>query len=198
MRFVWVEGRRWEEKLPEHDRCEDGIVWHAYQVHVGRGLIAFDWDLVSGHAMLSIQRLPYGDAYSLVRDRFERELEPILGLSQFLRLRVSPAIKRIEGSGEVRCRQVAYQTRRGSKVSFTSATRSRGVSSDPDVERAERLLGSGSAGVAGNFYWRDVRSIPGREVHCRLHARDQRIAILGEHPEEDIRYVLSRIRSYCS
>lgn len=198
VRFVWIEKRQWEERVSEEDIEEEGMVWRAYRINVSRGLIAFDWDLVSGHAMLMIQRLPRGTKYHHIRDRFERELEPILDLSQFEQVRVSRAIQRIQESGEVRRRQLAYQTRRGAKATFTSADWSRDTFADPDLERAGQALRSGTAGLLGNFYWLPVKGKPGRELHSKLYASDQRVGVFGEHLEQDVRYVLFRIRYYCS
>jgi hypothetical protein len=198
VRFVWVEKRQWEERVSEEDIKEEGMVWRAYRINISRGLIAFDWDLVSGYAMLMIQRLPRGTKYYLIRDRFEKELEPMVGLSQFEQVRVSRAIQRIQAleEKEVRRRQLAYQTQRGGKVTFTSAGRSRGTSADPDLKRAGQALNS-TAGLLGNFYWIPVEGKPGREVHSKLYASDQRVGIFGEHQERDVRYVLSRIRQHC-
>jgi hypothetical protein len=198
VRFVWVEKRQWEERVSEEDIEEEGMVWRAYRINVSRSLIAFDWDLVSGYAMLMIQRLPRGTKYYLIRDRFEKELEPMVGLSQFEQVRVSRAIQRIQASEEkeVRRRQLAYQTQRGGKVTFTSAGRSRGTSADPDLKRAGQALSS-TAGLLGNFYWIPVEGKPGCEVHSKLYASDQRVGIFGEHEERDVRYVLSRIRQHC-
>jgi hypothetical protein len=198
VRFVWVEKRRWEERVSEEDIEEEGVVWRAYRINVSRGLIAFDWDLVSGHAMLMIQRLPKGTKYHHIRDQFEEELEPIVGLGQFERVRVSRTIQRIEESGEVRRRQLAYQTRRGGKATLTSAGRSRDIFADPNLERAGQALRGETAGLLGNFYWLPVQGKLGRELHGKLYASDQRVGIFGEHQEQDVRYVLFRIRYHCS
>jgi hypothetical protein len=197
VRLVWVEKRQWEERVSEEDIEKDGMVWRAYCLNVSRGLIAFDWDLVSGHAMLMVQRLPRGTIYHHIRDRFQRELEPILGLSQFERVRVSRAIQRIQDSGEVRRRQLAYQTMRGGKATFTSAGQSRDTFADPDLERAGQALSGETAGWLGNFYWFPVEAKLGRELHSKLYASDQRVGIFGEYEEREVRYVLFRIRHHC-
>jgi len=197
VRFVWIEKRQWEERVSEEDIEEEGMVWRAYRINVSRGLIAFDWDLVSGHAMLMIQRLPKGTKYHHIRDRFEKELEPIVCLSQFERMRVSRAIQHIEASGEVRRRQLAYQTRQGGKATLTSAGQLRDTFADPDLERAGQALKGETVGLLGNFYWLPVQGKLGRELHSKLYASDQRVGIFGEHQERDVRYVLSRIRYYC-
>ncbi len=201
LRFVWVEKRQWEERVSEED-IEDierpNMVWKAYRLNTTRGLITFNWDLVSGHAMLMIQRLPSGTKYDHVRDRFEEELVSIVGLNQFQRVRVSRAIQHIERSGEARRRQLAYETRRGGKASFTSASRSVDTYADPDLERAGQALGGETAGLLGNFYWHPVPGILEREFHSKLYASDQRVGIFGERREREVRYVISRIRHYSS
>lgn len=196
-RFVWIEKRQWEERVPDEDMQEDDMVWRAYRVHVSRGIIAFDWDLMSGHAMLMIQRLPRGARYARVRDRFEEELEPLVALSQFDRVRVSRGILPIQESGEVRRRQVRYQTRRGGRATFTSASWSRDAFADPALDRAEEALGDETAGLLGNFYWLPAEEKLGQELHSKIYASDQRIGLFGEHEEGDVRYVVSRVRHHC-
>ncbi len=197
VRFVWIEKRQWEERVAEQDFEEDGMVWRAYRIHVSRGLMAFDWDLLSGHAMLMIQRLPTGTKYHLIRDKFERKLEPAIGLNQFERVRVSRAIQPIEASGEVRRRKLSYQARRGGKATFTSADQSSDTFADAVFERAGQVLRQETTGWLGNFYWLPQEGKLERDLHVQIYASDQRIGIFGEHKEQDARYVLSRIRHYC-
>ena len=198
LRFIWIEKRQWEERLTEKDMQKNDIIWRAYHINRSRGLVAFDLDLISGRAMLMIQRLPSGTQYELTRNRFEEELEPMIGLSHFERVRVSEAIHGIEVSDEVRRRQLAYQTRRGGKAAFTSANQSWDTYADPDLERAGQALGGETAGLLGNFYWLPVRDQLEREIHVKLYSSDQRVGIFGEHREKDVRYVLSRINYYCN
>jgi hypothetical protein len=196
LRFVWVEKRQWEERVPEEDIESADIVWRAHRIKSARGLTTFDWDLVSGHAMLMIQKLPSGTKYHRIRRQFEKELEPIVGLSQFEQVRVSRAIQPIEESGEVRRRQLAYETRRGGKARFTSASPSADTYADPDLERAGQALGGEAAGLLGNFYWHPVPGILKRELHSMLYASDQRVGIFGERREQEVRHIISRIRYY--
>jgi hypothetical protein len=197
VRFVWVEKRQWEERVAEEDFEKGGMVWRAYRINISRGLTAFDWDLVSGHAMLMIQRLPRGTQYHLIRDEFERKLEPAIGLSQFERVRVSRAIQPIEASNEVRRRKLSYQARRGGKATFTSADQSSDTFADAAFERAGQALREETSGWLGNFYWLSQEGKLERDLHVQIYASDQRTGIFGEHKEQDVRYVLSRIRHYC-
>ena len=52
VRFVWVEKRVWRQCAPDEDFRRDDIEFTANRLSVARGLVAFDWDLVSGHAAL--------------------------------------------------------------------------------------------------------------------------------------------------
>jgi hypothetical protein len=194
VRFVWVEKRQWEERLPEKDIVSGDIVWKAYQIKSSRGLTAFDWDLISGNAMLMIQSLPQGGDYSLIRTRFEKELDLIVGISNFEKVLVSRAIQHIERSGEVRPRQLAYSTRQGGMANFTHSSDG---DMDPDLDRAESALGNDTAGILGNFYWLPVPNALEHEFHCKIYAIDQRVHIFGERQEMEVCFVLSRIRNHC-
>jgi hypothetical protein len=196
-RFVWVEKRQWTERASEQDIEQDDMVWQAYRRKVTRGLVAFDWDLVSGDAMLMIQRLPAGRTYRPVRDRYEAELAQIVGLDHFQRVRVGPAIHPIERSDEVRRRQLTYRTLRGGEAALTSANQWTDAYADPILNRAGQALQDDTAGLRGNFYWLPVAGKLGGEVHTKIYGSDERIGIFGEHREGDVRYVISRIRHHC-
>ncbi len=200
LRLVWVEKRGWEQRAPDLDRFEDQrderLTWQAYRTHYLRGLLAFDWDIASGQALLSIQRLPADAGYDQVRGEMQAQIEPILPLRDFRTVRVSRAIQRIGASDEVRRRQLVYKTRRGSQATLISAERTIDAFSDPKISEAGELLEEGAAGLLGDFYWRTVDGMLSQEMHTKLYADDQRAGIFGEHTENDVRYVLSRIRHH--
>lgn len=200
LRLVWVEKRGWEQRAPDLDRFEDQrderLTWQAYRTHYMRGLLAFDWDIASGQALLSIQRLPADAGYDQVRGELQAQIEPIVPLRDFRTVRVSRAIQRIGASDEVRRRQLVYKTRRGSQATLISAERTIDAFSDPKISEAGELLEEGAAGLLGDFYWRTVDGMLSQEMHTKLYADDQRAGIFGEHTESDVRYVLSRIRHH--
>jgi len=120
----------------------------------------------------------------------------LVTISSFERLRASRGIPRVEGSGEARSRQLAHETRRGSRATFTSRGRKRDAfHDDPDLRASRSALGETSA-VLGNFYWQPLEGRLTREVHVKLYAQDQRVGLFGELDEADVRYVLSRIRHH--
>jgi hypothetical protein len=196
VRFVWVEKRVWRERDPDEDFQRDDVEFTANRVRRARGIIAFDWDLASGHAALLIQRLPTGNDYGAARRRFEAELEPLVKISKFDGLYISSAINALEKSGEVRHRQLEHATELGAKISFVSRSRGACALSDPSLKKARDAVGDKLAGRHGNYYW----PMPGdekRELHVKLYAKDQRLGIFGECSEQEVRHVLRCVRGYC-
>lgn len=196
VRFVWVERRTWLEHLPDEDYV-DGDIEYTHRVHRARGLIAFDWDLVSGHAALLIQRLPSGENYRETKTRFEAQLEPFVKVSKFAPLYVNAAILSLEKSGEVRHRQLEHATERGGKISFLSRNRISGAFEDPALKKAREALGDKLDGCHGNFFL-SMPEEAEREIHIKLYAKDQRLGIFGEYSEHEVRHVLCRVRHHCS
>lgn len=196
VRFIWVERRVWHEHLPDEDYTRDGIEFTAHRVHRGRGLIAFDWDLVSGHAALLIQRLPSGNKYKDVKAAFHLVLEPLLKLSAFEPVHISSAILKLERSQEVVRRSMEMVTGRGGKVKFTSGRQAVDAFTDPDLNNARTALGQRLAGRHANFSW-PMPADEDRKLHVKLYAPDQRLGIFGECTEQEVRHVLCRVRHHC-
>lgn len=196
VRLQWVEKRLREVRIPEFDQQDGELALRAYREIVSRGITVFDWDLTTGHAALMIQRLSSGSNYADIRARFEEELETLVGISGFKRIRLGRAISQIEGSGEARRRQYKHETERGSVASFTSPSRRRDAFEDPAVEEARKALGQKTISLLGNFYWMPVTGRLERELHVKLYPKDQRVGIFGACTEMEVRYLLSRIRNY--
>jgi hypothetical protein len=197
VRFIWIERREWEQRIEEQDREEGDIIWKAYQRKTARGITTFDIDLISGDAMLLIQKLPSGRGYSQTRDHFKQELEPLMDLELFQTVRISKAIKLIEQSGEVRNRELDFRTAKGSQAKFRTAKSDIGTHDDTDLDRAGKALGASIAGRFAEYYWLTENTDLTQEVHIKLYATDHRINIWGEQTEGDVRYVVSRIRKHC-
>ena len=143
-----------------------------------------------------IQRLPSGERYDVSRCVYEQQLEAMLALGNFTRLPVRRAIRSIEASGEVRKRQVAHETQRGGRASFTSKSRQLDAFEDPDLQKSRQALGGQTASVLGNFYWLPQPPYLERPIHVKLYASDRRVGIFGECTEGEVNYVLSRIRHH--
>lgn len=193
LRVGWVQGQTSEERLPEQDVHQDSIVLRAYRVSTSRWVYTFDWDLLTGQAVLMIPRLPSTRQVQRMRARLAHELKPLVDLDLFTLVRVNLAIRRIELSGEARCRQVRYETSHGSRLELTSPAPAQAVAVDPAMERVGAILPGQASGLLGDFFWPSSSRPVGREVHTKIYGLDQRVAFIGETTEGDFRYVLSRI-----
>lgn len=196
--FVWVQRRTWYEHLPEEDYQEDDIEYTARRRHIARGLITFHWDLTSGHAALLIQRLPKGNNYKEIKGAYSFVLEPLVKLSKFQPVHISGSILKLERSGEVRRRSMEVVTGRGGRAKFTSGVRKvDAFEGDPDLKNARTALGTKLIGRHANFSW-PMPDDEERELHVKIYAPDQRLAIFGGCTEEEVRHVLCRVRHHSS
>lgn len=198
VRFVWISTRTWEERIEKDDERDGARIWKAFDERSARGVLAFDWNLLSGDAMLSIERLPSGNDYEDARAALAKELAPFVDLTIFTALEVGRAIQPIEKSSEVLNRSLALRSVRGTKVSFTSKSRKRDAfERDPDAQRSRESLGDNVSGDTGNFYWKKAGPLED-ELHTTLYAKDGRVGIFGQRKEEEVTHVIQRIRHYCA
>lgn len=198
VRFVWITTRTWEERVEKDDERDGARIWKAYNERSARGVLAFDWNLLSGDAMLSIERLPSGNDYEDARASLAKELAHFVDLNVFTTVEVGRAIQPIEKSSEVLNRSLALRSVRGTRVSFTSRSRKRDAfERDPDAQRSRESLGDNVAGDTGNFYWKRTGPLAD-ELHTTLYAKDGRVGIFGQRKEEEVTHVIQRIRHYCA
>lgn len=202
LKIIWVSSHQYEYREKNRDIIEENMIWKAYAVKKARRLTIFDWDLISGDAMLMIQSVPKGtnyksSQYDAIRREFEEKLEPIIHISQFRQIPVGQAIKKIRKSSEVRRQWLAYDTPLGGRAEFKVLEIGGDTVSDPALARADNALGDHRVGWLGDFYWNPVKGSLDNELHTRIFAFDKRIYILGQSTEREVRYAISRIRSYC-
>ncbi len=195
VRFFWVERRVWEERRPEEDEQEDDIIRKAYKIRCERGITSFAWDLVSGQAMLMIQRLPRGSNYTSKLEEYKSHMRSVIDIDSFQPFEIRRAVQSIEQSGEVRSRQVNWETARGGFATLKSSGRNISYHVDPQLHDARQALGTYVSGALGNFYWLPNEHLAS-EVHTHIYSRDNRVGIFGEHTEKEVRHVLSRIRHH--
>jgi hypothetical protein len=200
VRFIWNERREWFDRREDADieANEENLVFRAWQRKTARGTLAFDWDLQSGEAMLMIQRLPTGTQYSKIRDDMVKWLAPFTDLNAFQVVRVSTGIKRILESGEVRERRTRWETMAGGKATFTSPALHKDIRDDATLRKMEAAGSGAIQGSMGNMYWLTKDGTLKQEFHTLLHRKDQRLGIMGEKIEKEVRYVIGRIRAHCT
>ena len=205
-----VEGREYRERKKELDETktvgEEEIELRAYIHQVARGVVTFRWDLVSNDAMLQISQLPKGSKYEKIEETFADMIMPVLDLIRFQKLDLKPAIKKLheleaDGNPEARPHGVSYRSQGGRRVSVESATPSDSVSGEPTVDDAFGNIRRQGVGHLGNFYWHpvSVNNANGnpllKEVHASIVGNKDRINFHTPNREEDLKYVLSRIRA---
>lgn len=211
LRISAVERREaWErdESLDQAKKTSENkeVELRAYVRQLSRGLIAFDWNLLSNTAFLQISQLPTQRKYDEATERFESLTRRWLNLDNFSLVNVGPAIKKLhelEGAGgaEARSHNIDYRTAQGRRLAAHSATARDSVLGEPVIDEALSHVREQGLGRIGNFYWLPGRGpAPGQnplveELHVTLVADGQRINFMTVSSEDVIRYVLQRVRA---
>jgi len=198
LRIRWVTKREKLELMEERKEADEKkreILVKKFLIRKYRATTMFRVSLITGDAELLIHRLPQGFDYRREKNKYLRRLDEWFGWGVLRHLDLYPAISKIENSGEVRVRDVGVRTVRGSHIDIISPSRKHGIHDDPDAFSARRTIRTGT-GSKGNFYWLPDKTggMLSREVHTIIY-RD-RVAFLGEYREEEINYVLGRIRHF--
>ena len=142
-----------------------------------------------------IQRLPHGSNYASKLTEYKSHLRSVINLNSFQAFEIRRAVQSIEQSGEVRSRQVNWETARGGLATLKSSGRNTSYHVDPQLHDARQALGTYVSGALGSFYWLPNEDLVS-EVYTHIYSRDNRVGIFGEHTEKEVRYVLSRIRHH--
>jgi hypothetical protein len=218
IRFTWVEKRISTERAEEHDEAAqelgkrlslqindegltEDIVFHAFREITVRGVISFDWNITEGFATLSIYKYT-GSDYAKRRDERLEELAIYLPTSDFEPLSISRLMRSLRNnSGEISRRGLTFLSHlTGGKISLASGN-SQDLFADGTLKTAFSSVESEIIGSSGNLRWklRDWTERNGKELGIELYAQenDERVGISSQAPEEVIRYVLQRIRTYC-
>jgi hypothetical protein len=194
VRFVWIETRHYEEFKREEDQGE--YIQKFFLKRRERGVLAFDWDLVTGRAMMMIQALPSGSDFASERASLTKQLKPMVDLSAFDSVPIATLIPKVAASGEVLRRQLKPQTKRKTVITFTSASRKADLDDDPEAA-ALRAPTKSMPGHLGNFYWHRQKGSPLRyAMHTTLYAGDNRIGIHAERTQVEVEHVLGRLWHY--
>ena len=198
LKIRWVVKKEKTQLLEERREIDEQnreILTKKYIIRKYRGVTMFRVSLISGDAELLIHRLPQGLKYTQEKDRYLNYLNKWFNWGLLSNINLYPVISRIETSDEVRTRNVGLRTARGSHIDISSPSRTTGIQDDPDARNARQSISTG-VGNRGNFYWLPERSngVLSREIHTIIYP--DRIAFFGECREEDVNYVLGRVRYY--
>lgn len=200
VKFIWIEKRIWEEREIDKDKISGEYIYKAYKTHTQRGIMTYDLNLKTGASMLMIQKLPTNSTkdYWKTKSELEEELKRFFQLDEIPSLQFKRGIKKIQKSGEVRSRQVEDKTPLGSRAKFTSSNRKIDVDKDITIKKARSVTSANSQPYMGNFYWLPELADGNleTELHTILYTSDNRLGIYGERTEEEVRYIIERIREF--
>ena len=219
IRFVWVEKRISTERASEYDVAaqqlvtpgmlplNDGaaverIVFQAFREITVRGIIAFDWNIESNAALLTIYKFT-GAIYKNIRDERLTELNRFLPTRYFRSVPVTSVVTQIRNSTEAIRRELAFQSLNNEGRLAISSGNDDDLFDDATLNQAHAGVATQLTGLSGSLRWKlptwapNHRHEMGIEIYGR-YADDQRIGIAAQHTEEDVRHVLQRIRTYCT
>lgn len=152
----------------------------------------FQVSMVNGDAELLIHRSTNSD-YENEKNEYMNQIYNIFKWDPLENIELNPAIVNIESSGEVRTRIINLQTPRRSNIEITSHSKGNSINDDPDALNTRNSVNL-AIGKRGNFYWLPDRSdeILSRELFTIIYS--DRFSIYGERHEEEVNYVIGRVR----
>ena len=209
IRFIWAQNRsetaREESKDPDPGAWGDNtgsmlerIILRAYRETMARDITSFEWNIKSGEAMLMIRKLS-GREYKEVHDKIWLELKNIIPVDDFQQLSISKLIKNLnlDNTDEVIIRKATFKSMDNDGTILVASGNQEDAFEDHVLERTRTGFIEDVNGLRSNIRWKINKK---KDIGIELYARksgDQRIGISAQELEEDIRYVLQRIRTYC-
>lgn len=208
LRITAVERRdSWEreEDLDRDERTDDGnaVQYRAYIHYVSRGILAFEWNLITGTATLQISQLPTHFKYEDSLKDFTELIGQWLNLNMFPPTDLSQAISRFHeleenGTPETRSHGIDYTTFTGRRLQGRSASSQDSLLGEAVIDNALKNVRQLGTGHLGNFYFLPASGNPlTEEVHASILGDRQRISFPTANEEEVVRYVLQRVRAAC-
>ncbi len=199
----------WKRKK-EHDETKfyDGeeIELKAVVHRLDRGIIRFEWNLISNKATLHVSQLPTGYKYETIENNFKELTRSFLDLDKFIKLNLRSVIKKLHkleenGNPEARSHDLNYQGTSGRTYGARSPSSEDPVVCDDELDKAFRTIRDKGAGHIGNFFWlpssmtKVDKNILNDEIHTVILGEEGRVNFLAPNKKEELQYVLSRVRS---
>jgi hypothetical protein len=211
IRVLAIEKREYLERnqlLDQEMVTDDGndVEMRAYVKYIKRGHVTFEWDLESNDAFLQISQLPRRNDYTNVYQSFRELVYPWLDLNLFGTMNLSPVISRLHeieegGDAFVRSYSIDYSSIQGRRVSGRGPSTADSLLGEHEIDEVMRSVRDYGIGHLGNFYWLPDRDNPyfdnplEGDVHIFILGTKGRVAFPAQNREEDVRYVLSTVRS---
>ena len=207
IRFVWIQRRTWHvrrEDLDKRtrkatDKHTNEIEYRAYEVQQRRGICYFDWNLVTCQAALLMQVLPNQSGYEELQRQLFSDLGNWMARDAFDVVGLQSLISKLEASQLVSRRNLLLATTNQTEVNIKSSDKRTDAYADKAIVDM-RVVMQKSGPVAsrrGFFYWQPVDGELERPIAMRVYPKNNRISIDGQCTEDEIQYVLSRVRDTC-
>lgn len=212
LRVTAIKKREWWERNPEYDEASatregDAIELRAFVHRVTRSLVAFEWDLNANTGFLQISQLPTGFRYDTVAQEFFDLVSAWLDINTFSIVDLRPAINKLqelEGTKtpEARSHDTKYRSLEGRVFGVRSPSPADSVLGEAPLDAALAVARKDGVGHLGNFYWLPTHATNPvvnpleDEVHVIVVGASNRINFPTPNVEQDVRYVLSRMRSH--
>ena len=179
------------DEIEEEDEELREFLIKRYLRRIFRATTLFQVSLLNGNAELMI---PDGSNYSEEIDNFLDLLNKWFKWGILDPLSLYSAISGIESLDETRLRSIGIKTARGCSIDISSPSIDQGLSEDPDASNVKDHLPTGVPNK-GNFYWLKEKSegLLSNDFHTIIYGDS--VAITRECRDEEVNYVLGRIRS---
>jgi hypothetical protein len=148
--------------------------------------------LPSGEAELLIKRSNELD-YEKEKDVYTNQICEIFGWTSLNAIEIHSIINAISGSSDVRVRNIGFKTPRESTIDIASSSKDKDIDDDPDALTTKAGLTT-SIGTKGHFYWLPESSDGNLENELYSRIYSNRFSIYGERSEEEVNYVIERVR----
>lgn len=201
----WLRDDSYDDAGEADDGAE--IKFKAYVHQILRGMVIFEWNLVTNEASMQITQLPSNGNYEHAAQEFINEVKPWLDISSLQKLDLQKAIKALHaeddrGVGEAKSHALDYGRVSGKHVSARSTSTRVPLRGDNVIDTMMTTLRKKGVARIGDFYW-DLSGVlasgngshAGVRAHVILVAEKNRINFATPTSEEVIRHVLQKLRT---
>jgi hypothetical protein len=211
LRIIAIERRdevvRVEDEDPRSEQRNGSLIEFRAFAHVRhRGWVSFEWDLFENSGMLQVSQLPSGSKYEDVEKRFAFLIREWFPFYSFQKRNLHKAVEQLHklgtsGQDKVLIQAIGYCTTEGDRIEGKSGSANDSVCNGGVVSLALDTVKDDGIGDSGNFYWLPdytgtIEDNPLKmKVHVEIVASKNRINFRRPGREEDVRYVLQRVRS---
>lgn len=211
LRIVSVKKREGWLRDDEHDEdaeLDDGrpVQMRAWVRQVLRGIVALEWDLVSGNAFLQITQLPSGMLYEKVAAEFATLVKPWLNLANFSLIDLRTLATRLfeqeeKGAGKAESHAFDFNRLGQRNVSARSTSSKVPLRGDPTVDNVMKMVrNDGGIPRIADFYWESNGELSddgephSKRPHFVIVAEKGRLNFKTPNTEDGFRSVLTELR----